>query len=79
MVNHHKVHVIFQDSEYQLQGDIFITFFIIDFYEIFIKWRSIFDPFKFIYLKVMLHYDSFILSYSSIYLLTFAFAYQQIM
>ena len=47
MVNHHEVHVIFEDIEHQLQENIsFITFFIIVFYEIFIKLRSIFDPLK---------------------------------
>ena len=47
MVNHYEAQVIFQDIEHQLLQNILYYFFIIAFYEIFIKLRSIFDPFKF--------------------------------
>ena len=46
IANLYEVHIIFQDIEHQFQENIFIIFFIIFFYEIFSKFRSIFDPFK---------------------------------
>ena len=56
MVNHYEVHVIFQDIEHQLQGNILQNFrLIFVFYEIFIKLRIIFDPLKIIYWKLLQH------------------------
>ena len=46
IANLYEVHIIFQDIEHQFQENIFTIFFIIFFYEIFSKLRSIFDPFK---------------------------------
>ena len=54
MVNHCEDHAIFQNTEHQLQENILYhflhyVFFFFFFFEIFIKLRSIFDPFKIIY------------------------------
>ena len=52
MVNHCEDHAIFQNIEHQLQENIlyhFLQVFFFFFFEIFIKLRSIFDPFKIIY------------------------------
>ena len=48
MVNHYEVYIIFQDIEHQLRES--ITFFIIVFYEIFLKLRSV--PLKIIHSKL---------------------------
>ena len=54
MVHHCEGHVIFQDTEYELQEILyFITIFIISFYEIFIKLGSIFDPLKKNFLQLL--------------------------
>ena len=49
IVNHYEVYVIFQYIEHQLQEKSFVIFFIIAFYEIFIKLRGTFYPLKIIY------------------------------
>ena len=55
MGNHYEVHIIFKDFEHQLQGNILHNFLQYSFYKIFIKFRSIFDPLKIIFLKLMQH------------------------
>ena len=55
MVSHYEVHVVFQHIEHQLQKNIFHHFLHIIFYELFIKLRSIIDPFKFIYWELLQH------------------------
>ena len=55
MVNHYDVHVIFQDIEHQLQKNIFHHFFHYSFCEISIKLRSLFNPLKIIYWKLLRH------------------------
>ena len=54
-VIHHDVHLMFQNIDYQIQKKSFTTFFFIVFYEIFIKLKSIFDPLKIIYWKLLRH------------------------
>ena len=53
--NHYEAHVISQDTEHQIQENFLHPFFIIIFYEIFIKLRSIFYPFKILYWKLLRH------------------------
>ena len=49
--NHYQIHVIFWSAN--LKRTFFITFFITASYEIFIKWRSIFNPLKMTYWKLL--------------------------
>ena len=54
MVKHCEGHVIFQDVEHELQENFLHKFLHYSFfYEIFIKLRSIFDPLKFIYWRLL--------------------------
>ena len=45
-MNHYLVHVIFHDIEHQYRKNILHQFLHYNFYEIFIKLRSIFHPLK---------------------------------
>ena len=59
MANYYKVHVIFQDMEHQIKENILHQFFHYSFFEILIKLRSIFDPLKIIYWKLLRPYKLF--------------------
>ena len=67
VVNHYKVNVIFQDFEEYTKKISFITFFVIDFYEVFINLRSIIDPLKIFYRKLLQHCPTIYIIYIPIF------------
>ena len=67
VVNHYKVNVIFQDFEENTKKISFITFFVIDFYEVFINLRSIIDPLKTFYRKLLQHCPTIYIIYIPIF------------
>ena len=67
VVNHYKVNVIFQNIEENIKKISFITFFDIEFYEVFINLRSIIDPLKIFYRKLLQHCPTIYIIYIPIF------------